>query len=288
MRSSEFTNTNIDEGIGPMLDHSQFMLTMLAQSPTDGKSSVAITTVWDFVVKGGPMMVPILICSLFAVGVFVERLISLNRNTIIPSKFLDGLHQIMRSPTRNREAALDYCRKASSPLGRILAAGIKRLDAPPDLMEKHVQDAGERAVAGMRKNMRVLMVIASICPLLGLLGTIFGMIDAFQTVAISGEALGKTELLAEGIYEAMITTAAGLLVAIPVIIGYHYLTARVDGMVAEMDRMTVEFLEEHAYADLSIIRNNRNIKSTSTLEHSDGNGKTMAEPAVTAPRGIEA
>jgi len=224
-----------------------YLAPMLAQAAGAGSSDVSINTIWDFVVKGGPMMIPIFICSLFAFGVFVERLSSLGKTTIIPPDFLDGLHEIMRSPTRDRSAALAYCYDSKSPLGPILAAGIKRLDATPELMEKHVQDAGDRSLLTLRKNVRVLTVIASICPLLGLLGTIFGMIDAFQTVAISGEALGKTELLAEGIYEAMITTAAGLLVAIPVLIGYHYLSARIDGLVTEMDQLTVDFLDEHAY-----------------------------------------
>jgi biopolymer transport protein ExbB len=94
----------------------------------------------------------------------------------------------------------------------------------------------------------MLAVIASIAPLLGLLGTIFGMIDAFQTVAVSGEALGRTESLAKGIYQAMITTAAGLMVAIPVLIGYHWLAGKIDRLVGEMDRMTVEFVEQHALA----------------------------------------
>ena len=89
----------------------------------------------------------------------------------------------------------------------------------------------------------VLTVIAGVAPLLGLLGTIFGMINAFQTVAISPDALGKTELLAEGIYQAMITTAAGLIVAIPVVIAHHWLAARIDGLVMEIDRVTVDFVE---------------------------------------------
>ena len=90
----------------------------------------------------------------------------------------------------------------------------------------------------------MLSVIASITPLMGLLGTIFGMIRAFQTVAASGEALGKTEMLAGGIYEAMITTAAGLLVAIPVLICYHWISAKIDTLVMDMDQMTQEFIEE--------------------------------------------
>lgn len=223
---------------------------LLAESGA-ANSPVAIQSIWDFVVKGGPMMIPIILCSLFALSVFVERVVVLKKRSVIPPEFLDGLHAIMRDAKRTRKAALAYCVASESPLGGILSAGIKRLNEPVAVLEKHVQDAGERAVALMRKNLRVLTVVASVCPLMGLLGTIFGMIEAFQTVAASGEALGKTELLAEGIYQAMITTAAGLLVAIPVVIGYHYLSARIDSLVAEMDRMTLDFLEEHAYAPMS-------------------------------------
>ena len=185
-------------------------------------SAVQVQSVWDFVVKGGPMMIPIAIGSLVALAVVVERLVS----------------------PRDNQQALEYCRRNDSPVARVFAAGIKRLGEPVDLLEKHIQEAGRREVFKLRKYLRLLAVIASISPLMGLLGTIFGMIDAFQTVAISGEALGKTELLAKGIYEAMITTAAGLLVTIPVLIAYHWISGRIDSRVSEMDQMTVEFVEE--------------------------------------------
>lgn len=271
-----------------MLKTNAFISSLLAQASPDGSSDIAINTIWDFVMKGGPMMIPIFICSLFALGVFIERISSLNKSALIPKDFLNGLHDIMRSPTRDRSAALSYCGDSKSPLGPILAAGIKRLDSTPELMEKHVQDAGDRSLITLQKNVRVLTVIASICPLLGLLGTIFGMIEAFQTVAISGEALGKTELLAEGIYEAMITTAAGLLVAIPVLIAYHYLTARIDGIVAEMDRITVDFLDEHAYQvapnTRSRIQDSMAPSAVVTAVTTGGNGRTKAATTATVDR----
>lgn len=261
-------------------------LAMLAQSP--GGESVAIQSVWDFVVKGGPMMIPIILCSLFALGVFVERVVSLRKSTVIPDDFFDSLNRIMRDRKQTNAEALAYCNKAETPLGEILAAGIKRLTDAPAMLEKHVQDAGERVVTVLRRNLRVLTVVASICPLLGLLGTIFGMIDAFQTVASSGEALGKTELLAAGIYEAMITTAAGLLVAIPVIIAYHYLTARIDALVTEMDRLTVAFVEEHAYASRYGADGERSEAiASSATSGEDGNGRPTVKPAdAAAPRNV--
>gem|GEM_PF-6921181 len=117
---------------------------------------------------------------------------------------------------------------------------------PIDLLERHIQEEGEREVIKLRRFLRSLSVIAAIAPLMGLLGTIFGMIKAFQTVATSGEALGKAEMLATGIYEAMITTAAGLLVAIPALIAYHWISSKIEHHVTEIDRVTCDFVEEYA------------------------------------------
>jgi len=208
----------------------------------ESTGSVKVESVWDFVLKGGPVMIPIGICSLVALTVIVERLISLRKRQVIPPQFLPGLSKILET-SDDHDRALEYCKARSSPISNIVTPAIKRLGEPVAVLEKGIQEAGEREVVKLKKYLRLLSVIASISPLLGLLGTIFGMITAFQTVAASGEALGRTELLAKGIYEAMITTAAGLMVAIPVLIAYHGLSAKVDGLVHEMDRLLVELLE---------------------------------------------
>lgn len=226
-----------------------WLLIVLGQAAPGAEAADAATvaggSVLELLVKGGPLMIPIGICSFLALGVIVERLISLRRGRVIPPKFLDGLKAAMADDDE-RTKALEYCQANASPVARILTAAIKRLHEPIDLLEKHIEEAGLRVVFGLRKYLRLLSVIGSISPLLGLLGTIFGMIKAFQTVAVAGEALGKTELLAKGIYEALITTAAGLLVAIPVWIAYHWISAKVERLVVEMDQMTVEFVEQYA------------------------------------------
>lgn len=209
-------------------------------------SGVEVSSVWDFARKGGPLMIPIGLCSLLALTVIVERVVSLRRLHVIPPSFVSGLRKALDADRDQRALALAHCEASASPIGRIVMAGLKRLGAPAERLEKSIVEAGEHEIAGLRKNLRVLSVIASIAPLLGLLGTIFGMITAFQTVASSAEALGRTELLAKGIYEAMITTAAGLMVAIPALLGYHGLSARVEGLVREMDRITMDFVEVHA------------------------------------------
>jgi biopolymer transport protein ExbB len=218
--------------------------------------SVQVESVWDFVQKGGLMMIPIGLCSLVAVTVIVERFISLRRANVIPAAFLPGLRKVLKAKPGDKDTAIAFCRKSKSPVASVFAAGLKKLNGSPELMERHIQEAGEREVVKLRKNVRSLSVIASVSPLMGLLGTIFGMITAFQTVAVSGEALGKTEMsgealgktemLAEGIYQAMITTAAGLAVAIPVLICYHWISAKIDKLVSDIDYMTVEFMDEVA------------------------------------------
>ena len=220
-------------------------------------SSVAVQSVWDFIVKGGVMMIPIGVCSLVALAVIVERALSLRRANVIPNGFVDSLKPQLST---SRNAAREYCEKNASPIATIFAAAIRRLDEPLEVLERHIEQSGQREIMKLRKNLRVLMVIAAICPLLGLLGTIFGMIRAFQTVATSPDALGRTEKLAQGIYQAMITTAAGLCVTIPVLIGYHWISAKVDRLVTEMDAMTCDFVEDargpqvtkHARADADL------------------------------------
>lgn len=209
-------------------------------------SSAEIQSVWDLAVKGGPMMIPIGLASFLTVAVIIERLLSLRRRSVIPAGFFDGVRSALDDDLSDGAAAIAYCRKSDSPIGDIFAAAIKRLGEPVELLEKHIQEAGERALFKLRRFLRILSVVAGVAPLMGLLGTIFGMIKAFKTVAASGEALGKAELLATGIYEAMITTAAGLLVAIPALIAYHWISARIEHLVSEMDRMTCEFIEEYA------------------------------------------
>lgn len=208
----------------------------------DVPASVQIQSVLDFIQKGGFMMIPIGLCSLVAVGVIVERLLSTRRGAVIPPAFLPGLKKVLEPG--DTSSAIDYCRKHKSPVAKVFAAGIRKIGRSQEVVEKYIQEAGEREVLKLRKYLRSLAVIASVTPLLGLLGTILGMITAFQTVAMSAEALGKTEMLAEGIYEAMITTAAGLAVAIPVLICYHWISARIDRLVADIDYMTVDFVEE--------------------------------------------
>ncbi|HNO76948.1 MAG TPA: MotA/TolQ/ExbB proton channel family protein [Phycisphaerae bacterium] len=224
------------------------MSALLAAGQTDGggaADAVQVQSVWDFLIKGGPMIIPIAVCSLAALTVIVERMIVLRRVRVMPSGFVEGVRAAMSGGI---SSALEYCQANTSPIAEIFRAGLRRHHDSPERREKAIEEAGAREVFTLRKHLRLLAVVAAVAPILGLLGTIFGMIKAFQTVAISGDALGKTELLAKGIYEALITTAAGLLLAIPALIAFHWLSSRIDRMVFDMDRVTVDFFEETLFA----------------------------------------
>ncbi len=223
------------------------LILTLASPAGVGADSAQAISIWGFILKGGIMMIPIGITSLVALTVIVERAVVLSRGNVVPPGFLKGLRKILDAGAiENRDKAAKYCANNDSPLARVMASGVRRLGRPLELVEKDLADTGQWEVLQLRKRLRVLSVCASVSPLMGLTGTIFGMIRAFQTVAMSGEALGKAELLAEGIYEAMVTTAAGLLVAIPAMICYHWLSARIESLASELDRAAVDFAATYA------------------------------------------
>jgi len=206
-------------------------------------SDVAVQSAWDFVEKGGLMMIPLALCSLAAIAVGAERLTVLRRSKIVPT----GIAKRCDNAINSGSSPAAFTKNEPSPAGRLLAAGMERLGYPPDVLERHLAAEGEHQVFIMRRRLRVLLVITAVAPLIGLTGTIFGMIRAFQTVALSSEALGKAELLATGIYEAMITTAAGMLVAMPTLVLYHFLAARIDHLTHELDRLAVGFVNRHVH-----------------------------------------
>jgi len=221
-------------------------MTVLGQavgSPGGGGASapdpVKLQSVWDFVVRGGPTMVAIGLCSLLALTVIVERGVILRRRGVIPPRLLASLKVL----AADRRRALDFCRADDSPAAVVLAAVIAHRDKGEEKVEKAVREAGSRVLVRLRRRMRLLSALPQVSTMLGLLGTIFGMIKTFQAVAASGQTLGKTELLAKGIFEAWTNTAAGLLVAIPVLVVYQVLMGRIDGAAAELDGLAREWIE---------------------------------------------
>ena len=220
------------------------IITILAQSietpPVSEGSPLGIESAFDFLIKGGWAMIPIALCSLVALTIIVERMMVLRKGRVIPRGRLEHL----KSLSHDRARALEYCRAARSPITNILEVAIKEADEPRLEMEKHVEEAGGREVVALRRRMRVLSSLPQVATMLGLLGTVFGMIKTFQAVAATSEALGKTEMLATGIFEAWTCTAAGLIVAVPVLVAYHHLMSKIDSLVADIDGTVSDWLEQ--------------------------------------------
>ena len=199
-------------------------------------------TLFVLLENGGPIMYPIYACSILMVAFAIERAVSLRRGKVLPPQVVASTRELVSGGTIDKDKLLGFCQAHPSPVARIFQAAVKRLHRPLPEIEKTIEDAGAKEVRLLRRNTRVLSGVGSIAPLLGLLGTVFGMIEAFTNISV-GDALGKAELLASGIYQALVTTAAGLTVAIPSLVLYMIFTARIERLVGDMDDLSMDFVE---------------------------------------------
>lgn len=204
-------------------------------------------TLWTLMKKGGPVMIPLAIASILAMALALERFISLTRERVLPEGFLDGLVEAWDRDDTG-EAAEEFCDESGGAAGHVFKAGIQWKDQGYQAVGKAIEDAGSREADKMKRSLRGLSSIAAVSPLLGLLGTVYGMIDAFQRTSDAGGA-AKTADLATGIYEALVTTATGLTIAIPVMLLFQFLSARVDGLIDYIDEVGTEFVAKHAKLD---------------------------------------
>ena len=199
-------------------------------------------TLWQMFLAGGPVMWPILLCSIFALAIILEKLWYLHRVKIDTQKFLgDVLDRMKRHQIKE---ALETCDKTKSPVARILKAGILKYDRPRNQIKEAIEDASLYEVPRIEKNLTALATIAHISPLLGLLGTVTGMVRCFQTIQTKATSFHPVSPgdLAGGIWEALLTTVAGLIVAIPTFVAYNYLVSRVNNFVLEMEKASTELV----------------------------------------------
>jgi biopolymer transport protein ExbB len=193
----------------------------------------------DFIVSGGPLMIPIALCSVIALGVFLERLFFLRKKKIIPDGLLADMEEMLRQSRVDDAVAL--LKRDRSPLARIFLAAMKNYGKNRETIKVAVEEVGGQEAEYLEKYVGVLSVIAQVSPLLGLLGTVQGMIQVFQKV-LAG-SVGEPSELAGGISVALITTASGLTVAIPALIGYHYLLGKVKDLVLDMQHYSIGLVE---------------------------------------------
>ncbi len=193
--------------------------------------------------QGGWLMVPLVGCS-FALAVFgIERAVSLRTATVVPPIFVERFIGQLQAGALDRAAALEACEANGSPTARVFAAIVRRWGRPAVEIEQAAIDAGEREVNHLRRYRRVFNGVATISPLLGLLGTVFGLIRSFNDVAAAG-AMGRPDLLAGGFGEALVTTAMGLLVAIPAMVLHAYFTSRADRLAMRLDEGCQQVIDE--------------------------------------------
>lgn len=185
---------------------------------------------------GRPFTIAFIIASVIGVWSVIERLVMLRQRRVIPRAFVERFFMHLRAGRMDRTEALTICQQNDSPVADVFMHGIRKWGRPSVEVEQAVLDGGERQVSHLKKGLRVLNGVSTLSPLIGLLGTVVGMIHSFNDIATAG-AMGQTETLANGIALALLTTAVGLLIAIPAMAAYLFLAGRVDSLVMEMDRL---------------------------------------------------
>ncbi len=203
----------------------------------------------DIIRSGGWLMAPILVCSVVALAIALERLWTLQRRRVLPPELVSGVTQLLRAGMMTPERVVEL--RAANPLGNVLGAGVEaaaRVRAQNGLQARSretireaMEDAARQVALDLERFLTALGVIASIAPLLGLLGTVIGMIQVFAVLVSAGA--GQPEALAGGIGQALITTAGGLTVAIPALIGHRFLQRRVDELLLAMEREAARLLD---------------------------------------------
>ncbi len=194
----------------------------------------------DIFMRGGPLMYPILLCSVIGWAIFMERMFAFNkvrRSLMLVQKTVNEY----LSADKAKEA-VEFCVQKSSPLSRILLVVLKNRETQRSYLMSLAEEVGEREAIALQRYLGLLGTIANITPLLGLLGTVLGMIDAFNVIAAEGT--GTPATLGGGISEALITTAAGLSVAVPMILLHRYLSSRSDRLVLELEEATMQIVDQ--------------------------------------------
>ena len=199
-------------------------------------------SLWQLFLSGGPIMWPILLCSIFALAIALEKFWHLHKIKIDTGEFLNKILDKMKR--HEIKEALQDCDSAKSPISHILKTGILKYDRTRGQIKEAIEDASLYEVPRLEKNLSTLATIAHVCPLIGLLGTVTGMVRCFQTIQAKASSFHPVSPgdLAGGIWEALLTTVAGLIVAIPTFVVYNYLVNRINNFILEMERASTELV----------------------------------------------
>lgn len=189
---------------------------------------------------GGPLMIPLAICSVIAIYIFVERLLTVNKANVSSDAFMGRVKELVLRGDINGAKVL--CSQHDTPTARMIEKGVSRIGSPLKTIEASIENVGKIEVFRLEKNLSVLATIAGAAPMIGFLGTVIGMVNAFIAIA-QEEGSVSPRLLADGIYTAMVTTVAGLVVGIIAYLGYNFLVTRVSKVIHKMEYSSIEFID---------------------------------------------
>tara|TARA_Y100000768_G_scaffold355453_1_gene309140 strand:+ start:364 stop:1053 length:690 start_codon:yes stop_codon:yes gene_type:complete len=197
-------------------------------------------TVMELLFKGGLMMIPILVLFVITIYILIEKILIINRESKSPKGFTDEI--ISRVKNDDINGAILVCNDTNNPVSRMILKGLNKLNTSLKNIESSIENVGKIEIYNLEKNLNLLATISGAAPMIGFLGTVTGMIQAFISIA-EEEGAVSPKLLSSGIYEAMLTTAAGLFVGIVAYLSYNYLVSRVEKLIHKMEYTTIEFIE---------------------------------------------
>jgi biopolymer transport protein ExbB len=197
-------------------------------------------SVLDLAIKGGWMMIPIVACSFVAIYIFVERILTINKANQSPEQFMGRIKEMVQRGDINGAKML--CSQFDSPISRMIEKGVARIGSPLKTIEASIENVAKLELFKLEKNLSILATVSGAAPMMGFLGTVIGMVSAFIAIA-QEEGSVSPKLLSNGIYTAMITTVAGLVVGILAYLSYNYLVTRVSKVVHKMEYSAIEFID---------------------------------------------
>lgn len=193
-----------------------------------------------FIGKGGVLMYPLILCSIVSIWVFIEKIITLKRRRVIKPEIVDVIENI--SNCKDIPLALSICEKNQGVFSNIVKVGLSNIELPHSELKQELENQGRQEIRKLERGMVILETIAAITPILGLLGTVIGMIKVFNVIALEG--VGSASVLSGGISEALITTASGLSIGIPTLVFYNYFTQKAENLILDMEKISNEFLKK--------------------------------------------
>jgi biopolymer transport protein ExbB len=207
---------------------------------------------WLFLERGGPIMVPLILCSIIVLAIVIERAFSLRKKKVLVPEIISVIETIKKP--EDIHLAISICQKNEGAFANIVQLGLENKDLPSEELKELIADQGRQEARSFEKGLGVIETIAGIAPLLGLLGTVTGMIKVFTV--ISEQGLGQTQALSGGISEALITTVVGLSIGIPSLVLYNYFTEKAENLIMDIEKFTSKLLRK-----LSRFQSSKNEKS---------------------------